>query len=370
MSSNNETEIEKKKSENDQQTNDLANKSTVNYLLTILKTIVFLGILTILGSATLYSTKVAQTNAIPTSYDCKPYTDKIPEYRTAVGDIINSIDVYINVIKDKDSTSAQKIHFNYDEKENNKNAILDYLTSIKNNTDKLTPVKSYFISIVETIILFIYNALNSYLQLIGDNMTESLIIFLTPFISLILFGILFIVSWIYLFCLFFINLPTLFTYYNKNTQKQEFHILSFTTLKGVMFSIIFGIIVIMFGINLSFVSIFLIVYCCLSVLTTSFKPNNGGEKDSYSFRNAIIDVFKYKKLVFSYILTIMTILAAFKNFGSGGGVFCILSVLLIKYNIIPLPLFSSPHMDNTFEPFVKIIKPTKSCGPIETQPPV
>lgn len=367
MSSNNETEIDKKKSENDQQTDEGTNKSTVNYLLTILKGIVFLGILTILGSATLYSTKVAQANAIPTSHDCKPYTDKIPEYKSAVGDIIKSLDVYINVIKDKEGIFAQKIQYNYEDKENNKNAILDWLATIKNKTDKLTPVKSYFISILETIILFIYNALNSYLQVISDNMTESLIIFLTPFISLILFGILFVVSWVYLFCLFFINLPTLFTYYNKQTKKQEFHLLSLTFLKGVMFSMLFGILVIIFGVNLSFVSMFLIVYCCLSVLTMTFKPNNGGEKEGYCVRNAVIDVFKYKKLMFSYILTLITVMAAFKNFGSAGGAFCLLSVLLIYYNIIPVPLFSSPHIDKTFETFVKIIKPLKSCEPINIQ---
>ena len=338
-------------------------------ILTILKGIVFLGVLTILGSATLYSTKIAQTNAIPTSHDCKPYTEKIPEYKTAVGDIINSIDVYINVIKNKEGVFAQKIQFEYNEMENTKNAILDYLTSIKTKTGKLTPVKSYFVSIIETIILFIYNSLNSYLQFISENMSESLIIFLTPFISLFLFGILFVVSWVYLFCLFFINLPTLFTKYNEKTQKQEFHLLSSTTIKGVMFSMLFGILVIIFGVNLSFISMLLIVYCCLSVLTTSFKTKIGGEKGVYSVRNAIIDVFKYKKLMFSYILTLLTVLAAFKNFGSGGAVFCLLSALLIYYNIIPIPLFSSPPVDNTFDTFVKIIKPEKSCGSTNIIPP-
>jgi hypothetical protein len=359
MTSTNETEIEKKKSQNTQQPDDVAKKNTVQFISAIVKGIVFLGVLTILGSATLYSTKVAQANAIPTLHECKPFTDILPKYTTPDGTELKFVDVYINMIKEKDEVFAQQIQFNYED--NSKNAILDFLHKIREKKEKLSSIKIYFVTIFETIISFIYMVLNAYLQLIGDYLPETVIILVTPFITALLFGVLVVVSWIYLFCLFFINIFTLFKRYNEKTDSLKLHIVSLDMITGGMIATLICILVIMFGINLSFVSMFLIVYCCLSILTSSFKPKNGNENDVYTFKNAIMDVFKYKKIVFSVILTLLVVLTAFISFGSAGGIFCLISVVLIYYKIIPISLFSTLTRDKTFELVKDFVDPLKEC---------
>ena len=62
-----------------------------DYVKSLSNKLMTLGIMILIGGVMLYSCRVAQTNIIPTSFDCFPYTDEMP--------IISEVIVNIDIVK-------------------------------------------------------------------------------------------------------------------------------------------------------------------------------------------------------------------------------------------------------------------------------
>ena len=362
MSTTDSSIIDTKKTENETQTVNNIGKQILTYTKSIVYSILILLLIIFIGTSILYSCKVAQSNILPTDILCSPYNDTpfsmIPEIKN----------ININVTNINDIQQSEKIQFLY--KNNNKNIIIDNLKKMSTNL-KVKPIIMYFITILENLLCFIYTSLNIYLNFLNSSFSESVIIFGTPFITLLYLSFIYLLSWGYLIVLFFTKMFWIFRINTNNSDKKSeakttdyFKKVSFLTSNGIM-SIITACILLcfmLFFITVVFpILIFVsLIYCFLSIVTMTASRVVGGK--DYTVINALTDVFYYKKSLLSYIMSFMVVSKAFNIFGSNGGSICLLIILLIYFKIIKIPLFNDPELDLTkFSELTDYNIPEKTC---------
>jgi hypothetical protein len=280
-------------------------------------------------------------------------------------------EININVTNINDTQQSEKIKFLYEN--NNKNIILDTLQKMSTNL-KVKPIIMYFITILENLMCFIYNSLNVYLNFLNTSVSESLIIFGTPFITLLYLSFIYLLSWGYLIILFFTKMFWIFRINTNNSSEDVnktdyFKQVSLFSSNGII-SIIIAMIL------LSFIVVFItvifpvlvfvcLIYCFLSTVTMTSTKIIGGT--NYNYINALTDVFYYKKSLISYIMAYIVISKAFNIFGNNGGIISLIIVLLIYFKILKIPLFNSPELDpSKFGDLSDYIMAEKSCGPVST----
>ena len=361
--------IDSKKNENAtqiQSVNDIG-KQILTYTKSIVYSILILLVIICIGTSILYSCKVAQSNILPTDLFCSPYNDTplsmIPEIKN----------ININVTNINDIQQSEKIQFLY--KNNNKNIIIDTLKKMSTNL-KVNPTIMYFITILENLLCFIYNSLNTYLNFLNGYVSESVIIFGTPFITLLYLSFIYLLSWGYLIILFFTKMFWIFRINTNNSNETTdisstnyFKQVSLLSSNGIMSIIIVSILLcfMLFFITIVFpvLIFFSLIYCFLSIVTmTSTRVIDGTD---YTFVNALIDVFYYKKSLLSYIMSYVVISKAFNIFGTNGGAISLLIVLLIYFKILKIPLFTDPELDsNKFSELSDYIISEKKCPEMST----
>ena len=127
--------IDKKKEE----TKNEISKSVGSYwslIIIIIISLVLIIFYFCISSAILYSCKVSQSNIIPTSMDCFPFTRDKPDIQ----------EIYTNIfITNTDPQESVKLKFPYNDK-NSKNLILDAFRNYK-NSPKANSIVIYIISI-------------------------------------------------------------------------------------------------------------------------------------------------------------------------------------------------------------------------------
>jgi len=361
-----DTSIIDNKKNNITQSNNTG-KQILTYIKSIIYSIIILLIIICIGTSILYACKVAQSNILPTDLLCNPYND------TPL-DLIPTIkNININVTSINDIKNSEKIKFLYEN--NNKNVIIDSLKNMTTNP-KLKPVVMYFITILENLLCFIYSSLNVYLNFLNKWVSESVIILGSPFITLLYFSLIYLLSWGYLIILFFTKMFWIFKINTNNSNENNiieptdyFKQVSFFSSNFII-SIIIVIILLCF--MLFFITVvfpvlvfFSLIYCFLSTVTmTSTKVSDGSD---YNFINALTDVFYYKKSLLSYIICYAVISKAFNIFGTNGGVLSLIIILLIYFKILKIPLFSNPELNlSTFGELSDYDIAEKSCGGLST----
>jgi len=364
MSTSDTSIIDTKKNENTTQSVNDTGKQILKYTLSIIYSIIILLIIICIGTSILYSCKVAQSNILPTDLLCNPYNNTpfmIPDIK----------EININVTNINDTQQSEKIKFLYEN--NNKNIILDTLQKMSTNL-KVKPIIMYFITILENLLCFIYNSLNVYLNFLNTSVSESLIIFGMPFITLLYLTFIYLISWGYLIILFFTKMFWIFRINTNNSSKDVNKTDYFKQVSLFSSNGIISIIIVM--ILLCFIVVFItvifpvlvfvsLIYCFLSTVTMTSTRVIGGT--DYNYINALTDVFYYKKSLISYIIAYIVISKAFNIFGTNGGVISLIIVLLIYFKILKIPLFNSPELNpSKFGNLSDYVMAEKSCGPVST----
>jgi hypothetical protein len=330
------------------------------FLLSVFFTILLIVGYLIFGSVILYECKLAQTNILPTSLECYPYTETYPQIQKSLTNIF---------ITNTDPQESVKLAFPYD-KTNTKNIILDAFRKYKEHP-KSNFFINYIIANLEGLINYSNNALNVFFNLL-NRMPEILIIILGPIISSLYFGLVPIIGIFVFIYNYFFEMKWFFKE-NTNTNSNNKPDWSDVTLLeplgyGSALFLVF-IFFILFWILLFTVTpmIVILVFYVSLFMTFGYK----GEIDSkkVTILTIIKDVFKYYKVAISVVFSIMIVISAFGNLGTLPGVFSILTVLLIYFNFIPIKIFESIKATNvtalsSFEQATKIcnetIKPQKT----------
>jgi|694.fasta_scaffold114835_3 hypothetical protein len=336
MSSTSDTSAIDEKKEEETITDENLPSNIGKFLITLL-IIVFILILNFsAGGFVLYGCKVGQANILPTDEKCMPYENNIPSVQPIQ---INIFDTFT------DPPLSQKISFPY--AMNNKSTILDMLRDYKQKPDS-NYLLNYLISILESLFIFNFSSLNTFLNLLNQA-PESLIILFGPSIMMFCASILILINFFYVIYLWFYQMSWFFSV-NTNTSdkgkpKWENTIdpvkLGIGCFLVFVFSILFwiGLLLIPF---IPLIPPLIMAICVFTTLSCKGEMNN----KVVSVLSIIKDVFKYNKLTVSSVITFFVILCAFANLGGLAGGLSILTVVLIYFGILSIDIFNPINEDN------------------------
>lgn len=338
MSSTSDTDAIDEKKEEDTGSEENFGKDIGKFLVSLL--IIIFCLLTYFSAAggVLYGCKIGQANILPTDEKCMPYESN--------GNIkIDEIQINIFETMFTDPALSQKIKFPY--ARNNTNTILDMLRECKQkpNTNNIT---AYFISIIESLFVFNFSALNTFLNLL-NQVPECLILMFGPIIMMFYTTILILVDFFYVIYLWFYQMSWFFSV-NTNTSdtgkpKWQSTIAPAKLATGcfmiLVFSILFwiGLLLIPF---IPFISPVVMMICIGTILGSKGEMNN----KVVSIGSIIKDVFKYNKVTVSSVIAFFVVLCAFANLGGLGGGLSILTIGLIYFGMFSIDIFSSVNEEN------------------------
>ena len=356
MSSTSDTNaIDEKKGE-DTESEDNYGKDIGKFLISLI--IIIFGLLLYFSAAgsVLYGCKIGQSNILPTDIKCMPYENNTPN--------IQPIQINIFETMFKDPALSQKITFPY--AKNNTNTILDMLRESKQNpnTNNLT---AYLISIIESLFVFNFSALNTFLNLL-NQIPECLILMFGPIIMLFYTAILLFIDFFYVIYLWFYQMSWFFSI-NTNTSdtgkpKWQSSIAPGNLAMGCflvfVFSILFwiGLLLIPF---IPFISPIVMLICVGTILSCKGEMNS----KAVSIMSIIKDVFKYNKVTVSSVISLFVVLCAFANLGGLAGGLSILTIILIYFGMVSIDIFNSINEENmskvtSYEQAKKTCKVAKS----------
>jgi hypothetical protein len=351
MSSTSDTSAIDEKKGGDTGDNDNLGKDIGKFLLSLVILVLILLFNFSIGGCVLYGCKIAQSNILPTDENCMPYSGQDPTITPI------KINIFSTTIGDK--SLSEKISFPYNK--NNKNTILDILRNYKEKPNSNFLV-NYFVSIMESLFVFNFSALNMFLNLL-NNVPESIIlIFGSAIIFFYIFSILFI-DFFYLIYLWFYQMSWFFTV-NTNSgdsgkPKWESTVnpikLGIGCMLVILFFIIFlvGLMIIPF---IPFMPLITMIICVFSIIGCNGEMNG---KDT-SILSIILDAFKYHKIAISTVITIFIILCAFANLGGLLGLCSVFTVVLIYLGTISIDIFT-PVNQEKLSPLVGYDQAKRVC---------
>ena len=353
----NTSDIDKKKNYNSDKS--VTYQNTYNYGSLLFRQFITLGVVIIVGTGIVYSSKAYQGNNIPVDSKYFPYTNlKNPKFKDS-GVQTNSINIF--------KTSDNKIystHIQFPIEENNKminNSLLGYFRKIKNNNVYNLYIFTVLQDLLKTNLSFngtLYKFLNSFFN-------ESTNIFLGPLFFVVWCVLVFFINIINIIVSLIKNLNLLFSINeNENNNNSLFGFLNFLNKmtdggddkppkwkKGSMFSSITNIIIgfiyiyfiwlftLLFGILIVFpiISLISIIYCFILPLYMKAKNVKNVDKPTdYNFKNALLDVLKYKSQVIMLIIALIIISATYNFFGS---VLTVVSIVVFLIMFFFTPIF-------------------------------
>ena len=328
----------------------------VKFLKSVMLAVMYLFIFFVLSGLVLYGSKIGQSNILPTDELCYPYTDTYPTFPTKQGSADNNVQGKImNIFTTylADPQVSEKIRIPYT-KENASNKILDLFREYKMK-HKSNFLVNYFISILESMLHFNYVSL-SYALNAMNMLPEILVLLFGPILFVIASTIIFLCDNVYLIYLWFAN----FTWFFKkdanaesveSTAPPKWEQIQITDWFDVgcalflvlTFFILFWIVLFCLPV-LPFVTL---TYCIISLLT--YQCTIGASKGNSGF-TVLGDLFKYYKVEIMTIFCLTLIISAFTHLGPAAGSFSIVTVALIYFQIIPIPLFTSVDISNFTPP--------------------
>jgi hypothetical protein len=322
------------------------------FLLSVFFTILLIVGYLIFGSVILYECKLAQTNILPTSLECYPYTETYPQIQKSLTNIF---------ITNTDPQESVKLAFPYD-KTNTKNIILDAFRKYKEHP-KSNFFINYIIANLEGLINYSNNALNVFFNLL-NRMPEILIIILGPIISSLYFGLVPIIGIFVFIYNYFFEMKWFFKE-NTNTNANAKPVWSDVNLfepvnYGVALFLIFIFFIIFWILLFTVTPIlsFVIFYMCF-FMTFSYKGEIDNKKATVF--TIIQETFKHYKVTLTTILTIMIVLITISNLGLLSGVFAIVTVILIYFKFIPMNIFE-PIKATNLSPVSSFEQAVKKCN--------
>ena len=311
-----------------------------------------LSITILVGGMILYSAKVSQTNLMPTDLNCEPFQ------RSDIK--LDEVQVNVDVVKIKGDTKSTKIVFPYEQNiDIIKNGILGigYLQNWKEGPNS-SPSWIYMATIQQQMYAFFTNMMTSSNALLHQSLPESVIVFLTPFIYILLVFIFGAFTTLYGCIMYFYNIYLLFStkkeckYIDVLDEKggfiymrgengeqkplQELRI-HWEYKKGAMMSqwywaIMYFIAAFVFmgfscGIIIPLLSFMTVLKVLILPLFLVGKVV--GSDEDYTFSTSLMHILKYKMSLIMYIVSFFIVVDAFTSLGMLGLLFSILACLFI-----------------------------------------
>jgi len=352
---NNDTQELDKKKEATTSSSTSANKSIKNigsFLISVLITILLIVGYFIIGSIVLYECKLAQSNILPTSLECYPYTETLPEIQKVLTNIF---------ITNTEPQESVKLSFPFD-KYNSKNVILDMFRKYKQHP-KSNFLINYIIAILEGLINYSNNALTSFFNLL-NGAPEIVIVLFGPILSVIYFGLAPIIGFFVFIYYYFVEMKWFFkentnTNVNSKPVWSDVNLFETTSYASALFLVF--VFFILFWILLFTLTPMLSIGVFYMCLLMSFGYKSEIDNKKASIFTVIQEMFKHYKVTMTTIFSIMVVISAFSNLGAISGVFSILTVLLIYFNFIPINIFESIKATN-LSPLSSFEQAYKKCN--------
>jgi len=358
---NNDTqELDKKKETNSSSSTSVNEtiKNTWSFLKAVLITFLLIVGYFIFGSVVLFECKLAQSNILPTSLECSPYTETSPEIQKILTNIF---------ITNTEPQESVKLSFPFD-KYNSKNVILDIFRKNKEQP-KANFLLIYIISILEGLINYSNNALTSFFNLL-NGAPEIFIILFGPILSATYFVLAPIVGF-FVFIYYYFSEMKWFFKENTVVSGTSKPIWSEINLSdpmryGSALLLVFVFFIVFWGLLFTVTPILSIAIFYLSLfMTFGYKGEIDNKKAS--ILTIMQEMFKHYKVTMTIIFTIMVIISAFSNLGAISGFFSILTVLLIYFKFIPINIFESIKATN-LSPLTSFEQAYKKCDGIISKP--
>ena len=346
-------ELDKKRDTNNSSSTS-ANKSIKNigsFLISLFITILMIVGYFIISSMVLYECKLAQSNILPTSLECSPYTETSPEIQKILTNIF---------ITNTEPQESVKLSFPFD-KYNSKNMILDMFRKYKEQP-KSNFLINYIIAILEGLINYSNNSLTSFFNLL-NGAPEIVIILFGPILSAIYFGLAPIIGIFIFIYHYFSEMKWLFkentnTNVNSKPVWSDVNLFETTSYASALFLVF--VFFILFWILLFTVTPVLSIGIFYMCLLMSFGYKGEIDNKKASIFTIIQEMFKHYKVTMTTVFSIMVIISAFSNLGAVSGVFSMLTVLLIYFKFIPINIFESIKATN-LSPLSSFEQAYKKC---------
>jgi hypothetical protein len=315
--------------------------SSMGFLTSTAKTVFWTTLYFALGAIVLYCSKIGKANILPEENTCIP---KIPG---------NEINVFI------EGGNSQKFKFN-NSPANTKNFFLDMFRNYSNKKKGKSQFPLYGIALFESLILKNNMILNTVFTFFNDKFSESIIILIGPILLGIIVSFLGIIDCFYFLYIWFTSLSIFF----KKEDPVSGDMISLDSndkTSSYFWALCKAVIVLCFttialGLAPGIVSIVLLS-CLIGMIGYQGKLRTkvGFDKE-LSVGSFIIETFKFFKVGIMIILSIIVTINAFDNLGALAGIFAIVVILLIKFDIISIGLFKPIVPDF-------ISKRTDDCDP-------
>jgi hypothetical protein len=337
MTESDTSDIDNKKNEKDESLYIQTNNKYGIFFQHVLYIIVFVFILFILGTAVLFTCKIAQSNVLPTDINCIPYKKTI---LSAIYAPNNNPHVNVNTFTSKNVSTKINFLNNYGKY---KFTLLELLQGFKDSakgnafTLYLTTVLHKTFEKNNIFYNWLYNLMN-------ENFNESIIILLgAPMISL---SMMFMsgANMLYILFSWFYNMNLLF-YKNENTDskgeaKWSKHgmFFNFTDMNyniDVMKSwalVFLSILLTLPNLAVIFPFITGIVLNNTLIMPLFMKAEVFKTKEMYSLFSLFKDVLKYNMRTIMFIFSIAIIMYAFKDLGTNSGVFALFAMIILVYS--------------------------------------
>lgn len=334
MSDANDTSAIDSKNEktNSSSSGELATNTT-KFIKNIIMLIIAIVIYFSCSGFILFGCKLAQSNILPTDDKCYPCNNIKPNIQPIQTNIFTTF---------TDPQMSLKMSFPYN-LYNSSNKVLDLFRNYKEEHDS-NFMANYFISIVESLIIDNYTAIN-YISNMMNSLPEIVIIIFGPIIVSIISTIIFLYDHLYVIYLWFANMSWFFKK-NVNTdvsKKPEWE--DVTMISPIDYCCAIGLVILFFILfclllpSLPVLPFLTISWCLFSCI--AYQAEMGGK--SITSLHIIKDLFKYYKVTFMSIFGFFVISSAFKNLGTIPGIFSIITLALIYFGIITIDLFKPNH---------------------------
>jgi hypothetical protein len=341
---------DKKKDSSTTQSESFAS-DVYSFITTLISLIIAILVYFSFSGLILFACKLAQSNILPTEYNCYPYTESKPTIQPIKTNIFTTF---------TDQEMSMKMEFPYDDL-NSSNKILDMFRNYKNKPNSHF-LANYLISIVEKLINFNYSAINTIMNTL-NGFPEMLIVALGPIIVGFSSLFILIINLLYTCYLWFANMGWFF---KKNTNDTGDGLPSWEDIGltspvdwgfGVGLIILFTII---FFLGFIFIPLFAFTalsYCFLTCLF--YKSIMNGKKTTTG--TIIKELLKYYKLTIVCIISFFVVSLAFSKLGPVPGIFSIITLGLIYWGILSIDLFK-PILETNLSPSVSYDQAKKKCN--------
>ena len=300
----------------------------------------------------IYSCKVAQSNLFPTETACKPYTNIAPTIEPIKTNIFETFGTTPKL--------SQKLYFPYEK--NDRNIILDAIRQIKENPT-MGSIGGYILSIIQGSLSMNFVFFDVFFNLL-NQLPELITAIIGPPLFVLFIIVMAVLDGIYVLINLFTQLSWFFRK-NQNTTLAGVPEWSYVTILDPMEWLVCLCYALFFAGAAFILSPLLVpIMACLFVILTIFSLNvfrgvlNGEEVGFFAIMKLF---FTNYKVTLTSIIALIVVMQSYTYLGSTAGIFCVLTVALIYFNVVDFGLFTKVP-EKYLSGMVSVEKANKTCS--------